>query len=1011
MKKRFTFFGGMVLLGAISLASCANNPVSGGSSASGGPSSSSSSREAVSNSSSEKTNESSSSSLSSSEKSSESTSEKSSESSSEVHTHTFDNTVWEHDSNCHWHPSACGHDVTSSKEAHSFKEKSVDPSYKAGGYTVYTCRVCGYSYQGDETVKLEHRYSQQWSHDEDSHWHACLDKGYESLKKDVGGHDFEVTVTEASHASGGYTRHICKVCGYSYDDNETLATPITITWLNWDGSSLGTSTVAYGETPSYEGDEPTKEASEEHSYAFDGWSPSLAPAEDETTYTAQFKESVNTYQIVWENDDGTVLRTEEVAYGETPDYGGDPVKEPGESVYYGFEGWDPSITSVSGDATYRATYSEHSSSSEFRVYFNANGGEGAPSSIEKAAGESVAIPDQEPTREGYLFYGWNSIREDGIYSPGDSFKGDFNVTFWAMWLPKCSECGGEGQIAHYTSCSECDGTGWITTYVSGPGYSSVSKSQCSECGGTGRLGTVSYSTCSACGGTSYSLEKGPRVAEVGTRRVALTESEGYEYSKDGVSWQSSGAFEGLNPDTTYSFYQRRATSGSVPFGLESRASSATTRKVSYSITYVLNGGTNDPDNPASYTYESEDIALKDPTREGYYFKGWFSDSRLKNESNAIPSGSHENLTFYAKWEARLYELSVKSEAVRKGLVSVSGTGYAGNQIKVTATPNASYMFKGWFIDGKLVSEANPYTFTMPASDRSVVARFNTTTSETDEAKHRESFSTDPVIDSENGTLTYGLYPQTRVSDEATIASLDALNTIDGNGWWYLDGSYYAKAFASPYNSNDAFDDGTTIVKGTAYWFKCEPIKWKILSSADDGTYSLVSTVLLDAHRYNAYWSGKDSDGYYANNYEQSEIRAWLNGDFFNKAFSLGNSIIQTTEVDNSAATTNSSSNSYACGNTEDKIYLLSNQDYCNTAYFANAAARQCKTTDWARANGAWYSTDSSYLYNGYYWTRSPYSSSDSYYAWYVSYGGGLSYDYVVDSSYAVRPSLRIKVAQ
>ena len=166
----------------------------------------------------------------------------------------------------------------------------------------------------------------------------------------------------------------------------------------------------------------------------------------------------------------------------------------------------------------------------------------------------------------------------------------------------------------------------------------------------------------------------------------------------------------------------------------------------------------------------------------------------------------------------------------------------------------------------------------------------------------------------------------------------------------------------------------------------------------------MSTVLLDAHQYAAS----------SNNYSFSDIREWLNGGFYDSAFSLGNSLIQTTMVDNSASTTDSSSNNYACASTEDKVYLLSYKDYLNADYGFSTSAdstttRQCKTTDWARANGAWYSTDSSCLYNGYYWTRSPYSSYSGY-AWGVSNDGHLSDSYVDDSGYSVRPSLRIKVA-
>ncbi len=109
-------------------------------------------------------------------------------------------------------------------------------------------------------------------------------------------------------------------------------------------------------------------------------------------------------------------------------------------------------------------------------------------------------------------------------------------------------------------------------------------------------------------------------------------------------------------------------------------------------------------------------------------------------------------------------------------------------------------------------------------------------------------------------------------------------------------------------------------------------------------------------------------------------------------------------------------NGYACGNTNDKVYLLSYEDYLNADYgFSTSSSaydtvRRCKTTDWARASGAYYYTSSSYLYNGWYWTRSPDSSSSGS-AWLVNYGGDLSIFNLVCYSYAsVRPSLRIKVA-
>ncbi len=261
----------------------------------------------------------------------------------------------------------------------------------------------------------------------------------------------------------------------------------------------------------------------------------------------------------------------------------------------------------------------------------------------------------------------------------------------------------------------------------------------------------------------------------------------------------------------------------------------------------------------------------------------------------------------------------------------------------------------------------------------------------------------PRLSDDEKTLTYGLYPQTNVNDPDLVTALNELTTPESNGYYFYNKVYYAKVAATPYDSSYTFDNGTTIVSDTTYWFKCEPIVWNVLSN-NSGEYYILSSVLLDAHRY-------DGD---SSNYANSEIRAWLNGDFYNSAFALGNSIIQTTTVDNSAATTSDSSNPYACSDTQDKVFLPSYQDYINSDYDFSTSTdstdtRECKTTDWARARGSYCETSSSYLYNGWYWTRSP-SSNNSLSAWGVDFVGNLNRIGVYGANFSVRPSLSINIA-
>ncbi len=426
----------------------------------------------------------------------------------------------------------------------------------------------------------------------------------------------------------------------------------------------------------------------------------------------------------------------------------------------------------------------------------------------------------------------------------------------------------------------------------------------------------------------------------------------------------------------------------------------------FKIEYNLNGGTNSSNNPTFLTIDDEVVLSDAIGMDGFTFVGWFlNEEKVKT----IKKGTIDNVTLEARWSVSQEQkwLTVLSSDSSSGAVNiVYNDAEKSGKITVQATPINKGVFYGWYENGTRLSVSNSYTFIIALSEgKRLVANF---LNDADLSK----IDTAPVFNSETNTVTYGLYPQTHVSNKKLISSLDELTYAEDGGLYLYDGSYYTKKSAKPYESSYKFSDGTKIVYGTKYWFRCEPIEWKVLSSSD-GTYSLVSSLLLDAHCYNSSDSSRTIDGktVYANNYEYSDIRSWLNGEFYSSAFALDDSLIQTVTVDNSAATTDSSTNKYACSDTEDKVYLLSYQDYRNADYFSNSESRRCCPTDWAKANGA-YCCYGGYSYdgNGYYWTRSP-DSSYSLFAWYVNYGDlDSSYRYVRIGYYCVRPSLQIKVA-
>lgn len=76
----------------------------------------------------------------------------------------------------------------------------------------------------------------------------------------------------------------------------------------------------------------------------------------------------------------------------------------------------------------------------------------------------------------------------------------------------------------------------------------------------------------------------------------------------------------------------------------------------YKITYKLKGGTNAGSNPATYTYSERGykITLADPTRAGFAFQGWYSNSSCKTRVKTINTKKTGNITLYAKWKKDKY---------------------------------------------------------------------------------------------------------------------------------------------------------------------------------------------------------------------------------------------------------------------------------------------------------------------------------------------------------------------
>ena len=207
----------------------------------------------------------------------------------------------------------------------------------------------------------------------------------------------------------------------------------TITWKNDDDTVLETDKVKENTTPSYDGETPTKAADAQYTYTFNGWDPAIAPATTDATYTATYTTTINTYTITWQNEDGTTLETDEnVPYGETPTYNGvTPTKTATAQYTYTFNAWTPAISTVTGNDTYIATFTE--TINQYQVTFNMNGHGTEPATQTIAYGSKVSEPSA-PTADDYKFAGW--YKDEQCTIPWN-FNTDVitgNTAIHAKWL-------------------------------------------------------------------------------------------------------------------------------------------------------------------------------------------------------------------------------------------------------------------------------------------------------------------------------------------------------------------------------------------------------------------------------------------------------------------------------------------------------------------------------------------------------------------------------------------------
>jgi uncharacterized repeat protein (TIGR02543 family) len=140
----------------------------------------------------------------------------------------------------------------------------------------------------------------------------------------------------------------------------------------------------------------------------------------------------------------------------------------------------------------------------------------------------------------------------------------------------------------------------------------------------------------------------------------------------------------------------------------------------YGITYSMNGGTNNPNNPTTLTIETAAITLQDPSKPGSRFLGWYDNAGFAGSPiTTIPANQTETYQFYAKW---LDPVTVSFNS-NGGTAVASVTNLPGEVLTQPTNPTRNgYTFQGWFADSGFTT---PYVFTtIPNQSKIIYAKWS-----------------------------------------------------------------------------------------------------------------------------------------------------------------------------------------------------------------------------------------------------------------------------------------------
>ena len=361
--------------------------------------------------------------------------------------------------------------------------------------------------------------------------------------------------------------------------------------------------------------------------------------------------------------------------------------------------------------------------SSYTITFDANGGSGAPNAVSCAPGESVTIPTTKPTRTNMIFLGWsglsNATFSTAAYLPGATYTPTENKTLYAVW-------------GYKLTINPNGGTMINSSYYDSNNQDSYTTSSDSY--------TVGFTKTSSYGRDLANFQAGYWYRTVNSiKYYNIPLRTGYTFNGWTVtSGNGQVVYEAPNTthlqlfynDNKYCYVRSIGTDYGVYYYINNETtpsnSTITAQWIAntYYVAYNSNGGSGTMNN-STHTYNTaSNLSTNTFTYTGYKFIGWNTDSEattaLYTDGQSITNLSSTNgatITLYAIWALDSFTVTLNAKT---GIDSVSGGGSktVGDSVTINATLKTGYRWTGWFNSGTttMISDAQNYTFTMPASD-------------------------------------------------------------------------------------------------------------------------------------------------------------------------------------------------------------------------------------------------------------------------------------------------------